>query len=187
MRSAVDFAPGPVSETARAALRRATASHHERVDRLFSIADLSTPTGYGRFLLAQARAHLPVEAALTRAGAENVMDDWLRRQRDHLLRADLAELGITAPDHGVAISFDDENAALGGIYVLEGSRLGGTLLRRQVPPTLPTAFLSASDAVGWRRLLATLEARLVTPAKRHAAIAAAIDVFSIFEMAAAAL
>lgn len=169
------------------ALRRATSASHERVDHLFSLADLATEAGYRRFLSAQARAHLPIEAALTRAGAAAVLDDWFTRQRGELLRADLAALGLTAPRDGEEVLFDGDEAVLGGVYVLEGSRLGGALLKRQVPAALPCGFLGASDPAGWRRLLALLEARLVTRAQRDAAIAAAIAVFARFEAAALTL
>ena len=187
MGSAAVIVSGPAGESARTALRRATAPNHERVDRLFSRADLSTANGYSRFLLAQARAHLPVEAALTQAHATQVLGDWAARRREHQLGADLAALGLVAPEANVTIGFDSDEAVLGGVYVLEGSRLGGALLKKQVPPALPTAFLGASDAVGWRRLLALMEVRLVKPAQRERAIEAAVNVFSLFEAAAAAL
>ena len=55
--------------SARAALKRATADAHERVDLLFSGLKLEDPRDYRRFLVAQAAAHLPVEQALDDAGA----------------------------------------------------------------------------------------------------------------------
>ena len=51
----------------RAALRAATADCHKRVDTAFSRFDLATEDGYRRFLLAQAQAFLPIEAALDEA------------------------------------------------------------------------------------------------------------------------
>lgn len=172
--------------TARAALRQATAAHHDRVDQIFSRADLTHREGYGRFLLVQAAAHLSAEEALGRAGAASVLPDWPARRRADLLRADLAALGLSAAQDG-AMVFAGPEEVLGGVYVLEGSRLGGALLRRQVPPGLPSTFLGASDPLGWRRLLALLEQRLVTDAQRAAAIIAAARVFAAFEAAAAAL
>lgn len=174
-------------DTAHRALRLATAGHHDRVDRLFSRPDLTDRRSYGQFLLSQARAYLPVEEALTRAGAAAVLADWPTRQRADLLRADLAALGLATPTADAQVAFESPEAILGGVYVLEGSRLGGTLLRRQVPPELPATFLGASDPAAWRRLLALLEERLVTVAQRKAAIAAARNVFTAFEAAASPL
>ena len=49
---------------ARASLRAGTAGYHDRVDRLFSQVDFADREGYGRFLTAQAAAHLTAESAL---------------------------------------------------------------------------------------------------------------------------
>lgn len=174
------------ADTARMMLRAATAAHHDRVDAVFSRADLTDRDGYGRFMLAQAAAHLPVERALTAAGAADVLPDWAERQRAPLILADLAALGLTppdSPDSDVALTFDTPAEMLGGIYVLEGSRLGGTLLERSVPEGFPTAFLGAGDSAMWRRLLAALDAQLDSTAKRQAAVAAAGRVFDNFERA----
>ena len=171
------------TDTARATLRGATAAHHDRVDAVFSRADLTTRAGYGRFLMAQAAAHLPVERALSEAGAADVLPDWAERQRAPLIIADLAALGLTPPDTGAGPAFATPAAVLGGVYVLEGSRLGGTLLKRSVGEGMPTAFLGAADSALWRRLLATLDAALDSGAQRQEAVAAAVRVFDAFECA----
>lgn len=174
------------TDTARTMLRTATAAHHDRVDAVFSRADLTDRDGYGRFMLAQAAAHLPVERALTAAGAADVLADWAERRRAPLILADLAALGLTPPDSldsDVTLTFDTPTGILGGIYVLEGSRLGGTLLKRSVPQGFPTAFLGAGDSAMWRRLLAALDAQLDSDAKRQDAVAAAARVFDNFERA----
>lgn len=174
------------ADTARTMLRAATAAHHDRVDAVFSRADLTDRDGYGRFMLAQAAAHLPVERALTAAGAADVLPDWAERQRAPLIIADLAALGLTPPDDDVEMTFGTPADVLGGVYVLEGSRLGGTLLKRSVPGDFPTAFLGAGDSAMWRRLLAALDDQLDSDAKRQGAIAAAARVFDNFARAGTA-
>jgi heme oxygenase len=161
-------------------LRQATRAEHERVDALFSQFDLSSRAGYGRFLKAQAAAFLPVEAALDRGPGDAAVPDWPQRRRGDLIRADLADLGIDAtplPPPAIGDGF----AALGTIYVLEGSRLGGSLLRRSVPAGLPARFLSAASPEAWRTLIAHLEEKLTTPESRLIAIKAAQAVFALFE------
>ena len=171
-----------IENSARAALRAATSEHHERVDRVFSGAALGVRDSYARFLRAQAAALLPVEAALDRDGVAAVVPDWPARQRSDLLRWDLSDLGADPPEPAGDISFDGEAALLGGLYVLEGSRLGGTLLKRAVPPHLPARFLGGVDSGAWRRLLGLLDDRLDDEPARVAAIAAAGDVFRLFEV-----
>lgn len=165
----------------RSALRSATSDSHDRVDRLFSGTDLTDCGAYARFLMAQAEAHLSVEAALDRSQAASVLPDWPQRQRAALLRADLAELGQAPPPVIEVAPFDTPAAVLGAVYVLEGSRLGGRLLQRSVSPDLPTRFLGASDPAGWRTLLATLDERLQGDVERQIAVTAASDVFRLFE------
>jgi heme oxygenase len=157
---------------------------HDRVDSLFSRADLSTREGYAEFLTAQARAHLSVENALDAAGAADFVSDWNSRRRSALLLGDLEQLGLTPPallHHEIARG---EAAVIGGIYVLEGSRLGGALLRRSVAPGLPAAFLSASDPAAWRRLIEIIDDRLRNEDEIAAATRAARDVFATFEASA---
>lgn len=178
--------PGPLggTVTARAALRSGTAEDHRRVDALFSRADLSQRAGYTRFLTAQAAAFLPVEAALDAAGAAAILPDWPGRRRSALLRADLAALGAPVPDAVAVPAFAGEADIWGAVYVLEGSRLGGALLRKALSPGLPSAFLGAPAAPGaWRNLLIRLDESLSGPEGTARATAAAKQVFDLFRQA----
>ena len=168
--------------TARAELRAATAADHERVDRLFSMLDLTRESDYRLFLTAQAAAHLPVEDTLEAAGAHALLADWPERRRAHLLKADLADLGTQVPPPQEPPALPDPASIFGAIYVLEGSRLGGALLKRGLPAGLPKRFLDSEQAPGaWRKLLAKLEESLYEPALVEAASQTAREVFRRFE------
>jgi heme oxygenase len=170
--------------SARAALRAATRDDHGRVDALFARFDLTRPADYRRFLAAQAAAHIPVEAALDRAGAGTVLPDWTSRQRADLLRADLAEAGGGPVAPYVAPNFSGRSALLGGLYVIEGSRLGGAVLRRGLPPDAPARFLGAPTEPGaWRQFIATMDTLIGSPDEVAEAVAAAQAVFRLFERA----
>ncbi len=170
--------------TARQALRVGTSVHHARIDVLFSSFDLTNRDKYERFLTIQVSAYLPIESALDRSGAAAVVPDWPNRRRSHLLAADLAALGLSVPETAEAAAFDGVAAILGGIYVLEGSRLGGALLKRSVSPDLPAAFLAATNPGGWRSFVSLLDRTLLTPEQIAVATAAATRVFRLFEDAA---
>lgn len=167
--------------SARMALRAATGPYHERVDRVFSTARLDDRQSYGQFLLAQAGAHIAAEDALTRAGIDAIIADWPERQRKAALIADLSDLGLEAPDEADGPALEGEAELLGALYVLEGSRLGGALLKRSVAPDLPARFLGGGDSAAWRRLLALLDERIDTEAKRLTSIKAACEIFMLFE------
>lgn len=132
--------------SARAALRSATAAKHEAVDAAFGRFDLTDRASYGRFLTAHARALPAVEAALEACDAIPAF-----APRTDALQADLAALGLPMPDPLPLAPPENEAAAFGALYVIEGSRLGGAMLARQVPAALPRAYLSAVHPPGgWR-------------------------------------
>ena len=169
--------------TPRQRLRSGTAENHERVDALFGRFDLGNVGGYGRFLSAQAEAFLPVEAAIDTHGMD-MLADWPSRRRGALLRQDLAELGIAVPVTAGAPRLDDDAAALGALYVLEGSRLGGTMLSRSLAPGMPQSFLGRKGAPGsWPKLLELLDEFLYGSVRIGLALDAARAVFELFEAA----
>lgn len=166
---------------ARFFLKRRTDAAHARVDALFSKLDLSKAEDYRTFLSAQAGPHLSVEAAIDAAGAEMFLPDWPARRRGEALRQDLADLGLESPPPQ-ALPLDGEAETLGAIYVLEGSRLGGAMLKRRVPSSAPRRFLDQDQASGmWRKLLEKLDEALYDEARLEAAAGAAERVFARFE------
>jgi heme oxygenase len=169
----------------REVLRRSTAVEHGRVDDIFSRFDLGRRHSYGWFLEAQAAALIPTEDALDRLGAADVLPDWPQRRRSNLLKADLVELSITVPEPFDPLPLSSDKASLlGAIYVLEGSRLGGALLKRAVADGLPQRFLDArQDAGSWRTLLKSLDEFLIRPNEVDAAVVAARCTFACFERA----
>ncbi len=170
--------------SARSALRAATRADHARVDALFSDSDLASRAGYARFLARQAAAHLPVERAIDAAGAEALVPDWPARRRAPLLLADLADLGPTTIAEERFLLPGGEAALLGAVYVLEGSRLGGAVLRQRVGPGLPVRFLSPGRQGGWRSLVALLDCALRTESALAEAIEGARSTFDCFACAA---
>lgn len=171
----------PRAMSAHAALRAATAPNHEAVDQAFGSFDLADAGAYGRFLTAHARALPAIEAAL--AGIAGVPPI---RPRTPLLHADLAALGLAIPDPLPFAAPADRATAFGAAYVIEGSRLGGGMLARRVPPGLPHAYLSATHEPGeWRAFGQALDAASEgDPVWLDRAIAAARTVFDLYAEAA---
>ena len=171
--------------TPRLALRDATRAAHERVDAAFGVHDLTDRAGYARFLAAQAAAFGPVEQALGEAGAGRLIDEWDASRRAPLLAADIATLGMAEPPRITPPTYADDAALAGGLYVLEGSRFGGAVLRRRVPGGLPTSFLAARAAPArWAGFVARLDGLLDQTQSLNKAIAAAMQTFACFELAA---
>ena len=164
--------------TAVQSLRAATAPDHDHVDAAFAGYDLTTEGDYRRFLRAHARALPAAEAALAACD----LPGW--RRRTPMIAADLAALGEPMPDPLPFTLPPGEAAALGALYVVEGSRLGGIMLARRVTDSLPAAYLGAKHEQGeWRALLATIDARIGEAAIPEA-IAGAHAAFALYAAAA---
>lgn len=163
-----------------ARLRAETREDHARVDDAFGAFDLGRPDGYRAFLAAHARVLPAVEDWLD---AAELVPGW--RGRSAALRRDLAALDMPIPDPSGFACDGGEAARWGALYVIEGSRLGGAVLAKRVPPGWPAAYLNMVHGAGeWRHLLATID-RLVLPREaERAAIAGARAVFAAFLRAA---
>jgi heme oxygenase len=169
--------------TAVAALRAATASDHDRVDAAYGAFDLADRARYAIFLHAHARALPAAETVLAERSGLPAF-----RSRSALLAADLQALGEPLPAPLPFALPDDTAAGWGALYVIEGSRLGGIMLSRSVPPDLPAAYLGARHAPGeWRALLAAIDeaaARAESDCWIDRAIVGARATFDLYRRAA---
>jgi heme oxygenase len=139
-----------------------------------------------RFLAFQDEAERALDTALT---AEAV-PDWAQRRRAHLARADLETLG--APERHFPRSSGrlpqptSTEQALGIVYVLEGSTLGGAYLLKQLAPLGISAAHGGSYLASygsdrgkmWQRFLFTLEEAHLRRARAESIAAAAIATFA---------
>lgn len=101
-----------------------------------------------------------------------------------MLAADLADLGAPAPAVPRAPIADDDAAIAGTLYVIEGSRLGGRFLARQVGTGLPRRYLDPDQRPpSWPALLEQFERFLYDSATFATATGAALAVFERFEAA----
>jgi heme oxygenase len=170
----------PALQTLRASTREA----HETLDGLFGRFDLGVALDYSAFLTAHAMALPALEAALDEAGMATMLDDWTTRRRGPALAADLAALGAPFPDPLPVSALAGAPAAWGTAYVLEGSRLGGAMLSRQIGDGLPRSYLGTAQAPGaWRTFLERLSGALSRPVDAVAAGVAATQAFALFERA----
>ncbi|PRY51269.1 heme oxygenase [Geodermatophilus tzadiensis] len=125
-------------------LRTATAEEHDRVETTLDLMDPHLDRD--RLVGALGRLHafwLVAEAGLDawarRRPGDAVALQWDRRRRAGLYAADLRALGADpegAPERPELPEVRDTDEALGRLYVLEGSTLGGTVIDRHLA-TLP--------------------------------------------------
>jgi heme oxygenase len=150
-------------------LRAATAEAHQSVEaRLLLLGPALDQRRYAEYLGALLCVVEPIEQALLRVeGIEHAWPDIRGRQKAPQLRRDLAELGQTVEDVSgtePTAAIRDVATALGIGYVLEGSTLGGEVLRREIVRRLgpvPTWYFTCYGGelrARWVAFLAQLEA-----------------------------
>lgn len=171
----------------RERLKDATEAAHRDLDAQLTSFDLTSLSGYRRFLQASAGALLPLERALVEAGVERMFADWPERRRSAALAADLDRLGIDVQIE-VPVRRLTRGGVFGVMYVLEGSRLGAKFLLKTVAdaadPRIGEATAYLNHGAGrrlWQSFLAKLEAE---DACDDEAIEAAGAAFAAFEKAA---
>ena len=168
-------------------LRTATAQAHDDVERAFDLdARLTGREAYTALLVRLHGFYGPVEQALGAWDGRLPSVYLPARRRAALLDDDLCALGAAADGRALPPpTLPTEGHALGCLYVLEGSALGGRLVLRsardRLGDDLPVAFFGSVGrehlGADWRALKTALDLH----GSRHGpvdATAGALDTFS---------
>jgi heme oxygenase (biliverdin-IX-beta and delta-forming) len=167
----------------RMTLRADTSDDHNAVDSVFGRFDISDSRQYASFLSAHARVVAAIEIALEQAGIERLVPDWRGRRRREKLADDLAALGVKVPPPLEAPTFSSDDEIWGAAYVLEGSKLGGAMLAKQVPAELPSAYLAWQGPKGAMKIFMEWLDDFKAEDERRAS-ASARSTFALFKTAA---
>jgi len=170
----------------RLRLRDATHVEHQRLeDRLDIFSRIATATARRDLASRFFRFHAGAEAGLAPHLADIEGLDFAARRRTPRLLADLAALGAAVPDDIAPVACESRGAALGFFYVLEGSTLGGRVIRRRMEERgegmVGLSFLDPYGERGgerWRAFLEVLEREAQTPGFERDAVAGALAGFS---------
>ena len=177
-----------MSDDVLSRLRAATSLAHERLERRIDIFDaMAAADGRARLARRFFDFHASAEAAL--APRLTALDglEFERRRRSRRISDDLARIGAPAEPAAVAPPPPPASTAeaLGFLYVLEGSSLGGRVIRRQAERRgLSLEGLGFLDPYGpatgemWRRFLAVLCAHCADAAARANAARGAVAGFA---------
>lgn len=140
-------------------LKAATHDTHDRLDKtIMGHEPFSSRERYGLFVQMQHGFHQDVDALYDDPAVDALLPDLAGRRHLGLIEHDLADLGIeplvfNAPpvfEHSARV---DIPAALGWLYVAEGSNLGAAFLLKEA------AKLGLSEEFGARHLAAAPEGR----------------------------
>ncbi|WP_191554131.1 biliverdin-producing heme oxygenase [Brevundimonas aurantiaca] len=180
------------AETSRAKrLKAATQSVHQGLDdAVMAARPFESRARYAEFLRIQQLFHRDVAALYQNEALTALIPDLAARRRYDAVIADLADLEAEPGVESDSPVFDDQiadiPAALGWLYVAEGSNLGAAfLLKAAAGLGLSEAFgarhLAASPdgrANHWRSFTAALDAAEMTQAQEDRATAGATAAFA---------
>lgn len=177
-------------------LREHTGRLHAQVEHTVNVPErLRSVTAYTRLLARFHGYYAPLEDRLAGVADADVLGlDFAGRRKAHLLRDDLATLGMArASIDGLPRCFDlpvvtDPGDALGCLYVLEGATLGGQVVRRLAERSLGLCpgrgcsfFTSYGERVGemWGAFCRVLEDHAAAkPGAGDRIVAAAVGTFA---------
>lgn len=179
-------------ETSRAKrLKAATNETHERLDK--SIMDgepFASRERYGLFVTVQYLFHREIDVLYANAALDRLLPDLKGRCRLGLIAQDLNDLGIAVPDAKTPPVFTvgadaDIPAALGWLYVAEGSNLGAAFLLKEaeklgLSETFGARHLAAAPegrGLHWKTFTTALDAVALSDAEEERAIAGARAAF----------
>jgi heme oxygenase len=181
------------TDSLRMRLRTATQTDHDRLEKLMESLDFAvTLENYTSLLLLLLGFHRPLEARLLELDWSETGLDLKERCKSHLLIADLTHLGLDSDSiarvrncpHLPCASTIPE--AVGVLYVLEGSTLGGQLISRRIKSELGVSevsggsfFLAYGGKTGemWRGFIEVLERHGRDAATAHLVEASALQTF----------
>lgn len=182
-------------ETATTAelIKQATAHAHASTEKALiqHIKRIRTPQNYASLLYCMYGFFSPMEARIESLTATLIPDARQRRKASRI-REDLQALGFPAPQH-IAAGLPILNSAAEALacqYVLEGSTLGGAVIKKMISgqcPALPETAFSFFSGYGehnrdmWLLFLNSFNAALTTATDTRLAIDAANACFTGLE------
>ena len=174
-------------------LKSATGDAHDRVEALAASDRIMNGTltagEYRRLVLRNYLLHAAYEPLLDTVAARYTLDELRFQERKKLpfLERDLRELNLRIPGVEFIPSLvpDTVQQVLGCMYVLEGSTLGGAVIRRRLTSIpefagIPFHFYGCyGDRTGamWNSFRSVLTARVQTTAEQQETVQAALQMF----------
>lgn len=185
----------PLTNSTMSALRAATASSHQRLEKRLSVTErFGKLTGYREHLERMWGFCFTLEAPLRAQSFDGALPDYEARRKLPLLTSDLTALGVSGsciaalPRCREMPEPSGPAFAFGCVYVLEGATLGGRTLLPLVERRLGfnahhgasyLASYGADVAAMWRAFNAAVEACCCDADRQASALRAAVKTFDV--------
>jgi heme oxygenase len=176
-------------QTTAASVKKATAQQHLKTEKalLKHVQSIHSTAGYAALLYCLYGYFAPLEERVT-PFLETLVPDHAHRRKAGKLLDDLHTLHYPPPEHFSQELPAPANTveALACFYVMEGSTLGGVIIKRLIStqcPAIPEQAFSFFSGYGehnitqWQSFLAVFNTAITTASDTRAAIAAANTCF----------
>jgi heme oxygenase len=185
----MNIAVTPTEDLSRAKkLKAATHEAHEGLDnRIMTSAPFQDKTRYGLFVQVQYHFHRDLDALYGKPELAALLPNLAELRRLPAIEQDLRDLGLSVPAAKAPAAADaDTAAALGWLYVAEGSNLGAAFLLKEaaklgLDESNGARHLAAHPegrGLAWKRFTAALDAAELSPDQEAAVIAGANAAFT---------
>ncbi len=171
-------------------IKEATKVAHQQLEKtvVLRLKNIRSAADYADFLKHFYAYFRAVELAIAPFITADVLPDYPQRRNSAYLKRDIEDLGgdTTGLPAALAPAIGDAAEAMGALYVLEGSIMGGPyivqLLRKYGMETGFSFFAGYGEDTGrlWEAFTAALNAVASSPERRQAAIAMADETFRRF-------
>lgn len=171
-------------------LKTETAAEHERMHQLMGQADVfSSREKYSQFTLSQYYFQLEIEHLFEKDQVADHIPDLDIRGRSEQAKLDLQDLGVQAQGQALVSEQVTFPAALGWIYVSEGSTLGAAFLFKEAQKHLGLsaengarnlAAYPEGRAKVWKRFVQALDEAQFNKEQQDQVVQGALDAFNYF-------
>jgi len=171
-------------------IREATKAEHQNLEKqvVLKLKAIRSNADYADLLKHFYAYFSHIEASIKSYITESILPDYAQRRNSSYIKADILELGGDITDLPYITVPKIENAveALGALYVLEGSIMGGSIIVKMLEKggvTKGVSFFSgygAATGMMWGNFVAVLNAQAKTEKDEQEAIVAANETFKHF-------
>jgi len=121
-------------------LKNKTEVSHQQLEKVLinKLKAISSPTDYTEILQSFYSYINPLESSINKYVDESIVEDYHKRRKSEALKSDLSYFNST-PEAQNAVEIPeikDTYEAIGALYVLEGSTLGGQIISKMISQKL---------------------------------------------------
>ncbi|WP_316825885.1 MULTISPECIES: biliverdin-producing heme oxygenase [Pedobacter] len=171
-------------------IKEATKAEHQNLEKqiVLKLKAIRSNADYADLLKHFYAYFSHIEASIKPYITESILPDYAQRRNSSFIKADILELGgdITDLPYTTVPKIENAVEALGALYVLEGSIMGGSIIVKMLEKggvTNGVSFFSGyGEATGmmWGNFVTVLNAQAKTEQNEEQAIEAANETFKHF-------